>query len=668
MILEVQKNVVDSSYTYPSEDPKDWGAFSRPIYKIPVANALEKVLKIFLPKSQQINLGVGLSLGFPLGIKLEQATEMNIELGGFEAKTSTGRKGLKFRYDGSGLPSIDRESEDSSYEHKVTLFNDTGLDSISYETQLKGFAGIMPQVVFESFGLATGSFGLHTGLFFEAAYNVIGDYPPIVDNPGLPVLLGVCDTCHRVRLSLEGGLGDLFLWYKILNSDKVEVDLSLDASVKAPIANACLIAGNCEASGLPTPKPTPAVSHPQTSPPTNLPTPTIEIDVDDLIVFGGGGEPNKDYIFTFRAHGIPDTVENVRFDWSPQLGAPDSAVAGVSNGEATISTQLSYPRPGLFKLDIKVYDGGENLLLTSSWVNVNMAGAVLSINPPSLNEAEIGVQYDFDISASGVQSSEILFGWSFGVGSEGTGSEGVQVIDGMANININHTYATEGAFGLVVDIRNIGDDEVVAESSLVVLVGEKVEREYDLDTCDTWKAVQTGGQGATIDLWDISTIPPGAIFDIYFDCYSIPDRILVQYLNSVVEDTGWRGEDIYDGLEQFPGGVISPGYDSVNGIFNRLSQDYFTVTVIGPHPGTLWGYQIRCRFDELTSSGQSLSQTTEYEADVEEASWYDADANDKVVDETASSAGQMFIEVSTSIGIGQKIVRKRLREKQYFSD
>ena len=47
----------------------------------------------------------------------------------------------------------------------------------------------------------------------------------------------------------------------------------------------------------------------------------FDIDVDDLIVFGSGGEPNKMYVFTFIAHDIPETVENVRFEWSPGIGA-----------------------------------------------------------------------------------------------------------------------------------------------------------------------------------------------------------------------------------------------------------------------------------------------------------------------------------------------------------
>lgn len=267
-------------------------------------------------------------------------------------------------------------------------------------------------------------------------------------------------------------------------------------------------------------------------------------------------------------------------------------------------------------LEVKVYydDGlGTLILLASSSVFIKIAGAVLSIDSPNLNEAEVGVEKSFVLSASGVQSSEIKFGWSFGVGSGGTGSETVQVVDGKASISISHTYTSEGGFGLVADIRNMEDNNVVADSSIMVVVGEKIEREYDLDACNTWKAANSGGQGVTIDSWDISTIPPGAIFDMDFDMFSIPDKILVQYLDNLVADTGWRGATSYNG-DMFPGGIIPPGQGSAPGMFTRVfqDQDYFLVLVIGPKPGTGWNYKIRCRFNsDAGSDGQSQSQIAE---------------------------------------------------------
>ena len=196
---------------------------------------------------------------------------------------------------------------------------------------------------------------------------------------------------------------------------------------------------------------------------------------------------------------------------------------------------------------------------------------------------------------------------------------------GEASISISHTYTSKGAFGLVADIRNIEDDKVVATHSLIVIVGEKIEREYDLEACVTWKAASQGGRGVTMDLWNISAIPPGAIFDMKFDCYNNPDRILVTYEESLVEDTGWRGSASYDGRNLFPGGVISPGNDTINDMFTRLSQDIFFVTVVGPGFGTEWKYSIRCRFDSA-SAGQSLVQVAEYSAGVEvEAGKYDSE-------------------------------------------
>ena len=590
---------------YPSDDPSEWGPqWSLPIYSLPAAKALEKVIKLFLPKSKQINLGAGLSLGFPLGAKLKQATKLDIKMGGINVKATTGKKRAKFRYNGpgSGLPSITTDFEDPSFITTITGVDKDELDSITAELKLNGFLGFVPQVVFQSFGLLTGSLGLFAGLFFEANLGIVEPHSPIEDNPGFPILYGICDVCHNLQMNLAAGMGDIFLWYKLIGSEKkVPVDLAIQGIViveyelKFPLVTACFIDGNCG-----TPSPTPAL----TSSPTA--TASVDIEVDDLIVLGGGGEPNKVYVFTFLAR-VTATVEKVRFEWSPGVGAPDFAVASVNNGEASTSTQLSYPKPNAYKLDVKIYDDDddENRLLASSWMNVNIAGAELSIVPPSLDYAEIGVPYTFELSASGLNASEIEFGWSFGVGSSGTGTKTVQVIDGEATISISHTYANVGAFGLVADIRESSDDEVVAESTLVVVIGERIEREYDLEACDTWEAAASGGYGVTMDVWNITTVPPGAMFDMQFNTRSKPDRIYVHYHESLVEDTGWRGASVYNGDPLFPGGVTFPGTDTASDMFTRLSPDSFFVTVVGPLSGTIWSYRIRCRFNSEGEQFQS---------------------------------------------------------------
>ena len=590
--FKIDKDVLKpKQIMYPSDDPSEWGMFSYPIYSLPT-KALETVVKIFLPKSMQINLAAGLKLGFPLGGKLETATQVDVNMGGINMKATTGKKRVEFRYNGYGAPSIKTVNEDPSLDTNITGGPDK-FDSFTAGLKLAGFLGIVPQVVFESFGLATGSLGLHTGLFFETNF---GLNPPIEDNPGLPKLYGICDVFHNLQMKLEAGLGDFFLWYKLItDKEKVAVELPpiFEYELKFPLVTACLFGGNSAA--------------------------TVDIEVDDLIVFGGGGEPNKVYVFTFLAHVTTATVKKIRFEWSPGVGAPDSAVASVSNGEASTSAQLSYSKPGSYKLDVKVYDDDdeENRLLASSWVYVKIAGADLTIVPPTLDDAEVGVQYTFELSASGLNPSEIeyRFNWSFGVGSGGTGYETVQVIDGEASISISHTYNEEGAFGLVASISEPFDDGVgtiqyidVAKSSFIVVVGEKIEREYNLDACDTWEVKTDGGHGVTIDVWNIADIPPGAIFDMKFDTQNIPDKIYVMYQESLVEDTGWRGSLYYNGDPLFPGGVTHPGDDIASDMFTRLSQDQdsFTVTVVGPHSNTIWEYSIRCRYNlgqEYNSDG-----------------------------------------------------------------
>ena len=42
-----------------------------------------------------------------------------------------------------------------------------------------------------------------------------------------------------------------------------------------------------------------------------------------------------------------------------------------------------------------------------------------------------------------------------------------------------------------------------------------------------------------MDLWDITMIPPGAIFDLSFDMENVPDKPLLEYPDgNLVLDTG----------------------------------------------------------------------------------------------------------------------------------
>ena len=123
-----------------------------------------------------------------------------------------------------------------------------------------------------------------------------------------------------------------------------------------------------------------------------------------------------------------------------------------------------------------------------------------------------------------------------------------------------------------------------------------VERQYDLDVCDVWKAAGSGGHEGTLDEWDISHIPRGAEIDFRFDAYTIPDRFEVEYpVGVTVVDTGWRGASSYDGDPDYPGGVTAPGYDMMEGIFIKDSSDRFVVMAFGVDEDTAWEYSVRCR-------------------------------------------------------------------------
>lgn len=123
-----------------------------------------------------------------------------------------------------------------------------------------------------------------------------------------------------------------------------------------------------------------------------------------------------------------------------------------------------------------------------------------------------------------------------------------------------------------------------------------VERNYYLDICDVWKAANSGGHQGTLDRWDISDIPQGAVFDVRVEAYQIPDRYEIDYPSMItVLDTGWRGAPNYDGDPDYPGGVTSPGQDEFREVFVKGSQNYFEVRVFGEDPQTRWDYEVRCR-------------------------------------------------------------------------
>jgi hypothetical protein len=149
-------------------------------------------------------------------------------------------------------------------------------------------------------------------------------------------------------------------------------------------------------------------------------------------------------------------------------------------------------------------------------------------------------------------------------------------------------------------IEPIGDtfDHATQSQELILLIlGDEVDsREQTLTACNQWSVANSGGYGTTIDTWNISQIPVGAIFDIKYDAYSVPDKFVVEYpIGTLAHDTGWRGSATYAGNPLYPGGIAGPGSGQQDGIFTRGAASSFKVTIYGPDSGTLWQYSIRCR-------------------------------------------------------------------------
>ncbi len=316
---------------------------------------------------------------------------------------------------------------------------------------------------------------------------------------------------------------------------------------------------------------------------------SLTIDPSELL----DGVVDEPYDFELIASGVPEEITSVTFEWSFGVGAPGSRAVSVSDGEARTTVSNTYPTPGTYTLNASVRDGTTELATATAPVQI--AGVVLTITPPGLSDGEVDVLYTFDFTATGLPDdlSQVTFNWTFGVGAGGTGQATASVSGGQASTAQGHSYSVVGAYGLVVDVR--GPSGVLAQHSVTVVIGEADERDFDLTICDVWSVSQQGGQGVTIDTWDISMIPPDSVFDIEYDAYSIPDKYLVDYAGSRVLDTGWRGSSSYEGNPLYPGGIAGPGWGSASGFFTKVSADSFTVTVIGPQSGTAWNYRVRCR-------------------------------------------------------------------------
>lgn len=118
-------------------------------------------------------------------------------------------------------------------------------------------------------------------------------------------------------------------------------------------------------------------------------------------------------------------------------------------------------------------------------------------------------------------------------------------------------------------------------------------RDFRLEHCGQTVRSNGGGAGATVDVWDIGSLPRGAAFDFVFDAMRIPDRFVIEYpVGTVILDTGWRGDSRYRNNPLYPGGIEGGGRGSVDAVFRKADHPLFRVITYGAESGTAWNYGI----------------------------------------------------------------------------
>ena len=207
-----------------------------------------------------------------------------------------------------------------------------------------------------------------------------------------------------------------------------------------------------------------------------------------------------------------------------------------------------------------------------------------------------GEEYAFEFVARRIPADVmyVTFEWDYDDGT--TGSETVTVLRGNdAMATSSHSFGESRAY--VVGVRVFEDEEgpQLASNRRMATIGSNVEeRENVVDSCEGWVQSNSGGVEGTVDRWDISEIPDGAVFSLRFDTWGIPDKILVDYPETFnVLDTGWRGHARHAG-SNYPGGIEGGPLGEVEGVFTKAGGEHFVVTVIGVDPRTLWDYWVSC--------------------------------------------------------------------------
>jgi hypothetical protein len=221
--------------------------------------------------------------------------------------------------------------------------------------------------------------------------------------------------------------------------------------------------------------------------------------------------------------------------------------------------------------------------------------ANLTINPATVTGGTVGTSYSFTLTETNVPSgvTQVTFAWNFGDGSStATGSATATVTNSQASTTISHSFTTQSSFGLSVTASN--GTTVLASATAPIVIGTATTRNDQLTALDTWTAADSGGQGLTVDIWDISTLPTGAKFDIEYDMYSIPDKCIIEYpVGTVIWNSGWRGASSYEGDAYYPGGIAGTGAGEQDSLFTKGTTNSFKVTIVGGKPGTAWDYSMR---------------------------------------------------------------------------
>ena len=69
---------------------------------------------------------------------------------------------------------------------------------------------------------------------------------------------------------------------------------------------------------------------------------------------------------------------------------------------------------------------------------------------------------------------------------------------------------------LPLQVEDSATGTILVEESVTVTIGPSVIRNNRLTYCDNWSGSAAGGEGVTIDVWDIGSLPDGAVIDIRY--------------------------------------------------------------------------------------------------------------------------------------------------------